>query len=58
MQYDFKSLDRKKISELEVVKKDKQEEYHKIIEGKHILISNILSLQEMIKDEMALDSNL
>jgi hypothetical protein len=56
MKYEFKDLENKLVGELGIIKKDKQEEYSKVIENKHVLIANILSLQVMIEREIQVDT--
>ena len=47
-------LDRKTIQELENIKKEKQDDLCKLNRERHLLISNILQLQEMEKAERGL----
>ncbi len=50
--YTFEELNEKTPSELNYIKREKQNELYAAKKYKHILIVNILSLQNLIKEEM------
>jgi len=52
-QYTFEQLDELSQEELEKIKVEKQEELYQVKQAKLTLISNILSLQGMIKREQS-----